>query len=283
MATSLFVLFREYADQDHMPSSSYIECTDEYDANVQLAFCEEWLDVIRFFKYETCNRYYDLKNIRGMLYPYILLDEEYGAQEDEYPNLVGYIRAEFKKEGLVDWKDELDGIIGDGQKLVYRDLDVTNDVLGVIVKVKRAVLLNCGALKPPVQFEIRSNDWQLYYVDLVGDIPSLHKWFSKNRDPQRTFVYNPKHGDKYHPSEYIPGTTRKAAQLKSTREDAQKLLELAISNQPNDAFWYYDTAEGKYIYFENQQEIRLAFHGYHLSPGEENFDNIDRRKLDKIL
>ena len=35
----------------------------------------------------------------------------------------------------------------------------------------------------------------------------------------------------------------------------------------------------KHIYFENQQEERLAFHGYHLQPGEENYDNIDMDQL----
>ena len=286
MATSLFVLFREYFDHSHAPSSSCIQCTSGADANEQLAYCEKWLAVIRFFKYETCNRFYDYNNVKSMLYPYILLESEFGEQEIEYPNLASYIRTEFKKEGLVDWRDEYDDNDEHVQMYFYNGVDVTNDTFGEIIRVKKsypAILLNCEALRCPSQINVSSNDGQTYYIDCVSDIQALHKWFSSNRLPRRVFVYNPKHGDKFRPSEYISGTNRKAARLEATCEEAQRLLDLAISTSPTDSFWYYDAQVGKYIYFENQQEIRLAFHGYHLSPGEENYDNIGREKLAKIL
>ena len=285
MATSLFVLFREYADQSHAPSSPYIQCIDDSNVDILYAFCDEWFDVIRFFKYETCDRFYDLENVKGMLYPCLFMEKEYEASDAGYPSLVEYVFSEFKREGLVNWREEYDEQCGVPQVFTFDGMEVTNDALGEILRVKRrspAVLLNCGALRCPHKIKILSNDKRSYFIDCVKDIPSLHKWFSKNRDPQRTFVYNPKHGDKYHSSEYISGTSRKAAQLETTIEDAQELLELAVSTHPNNAFWYYDEAVGKYIYFENQQEIRLAFHGYHLSIGDENYDNIDRTKIDKV-
>lgn len=285
MATSLFVLFREYFDHSHAPSSSCIQCTSGADANEQLAYCEKWLDVIRFFKYETCNRFYDYNNVKSMLYPYILLESEFGEQEKEYPNLAGYIRTEFKKEGLVDWRDECDEKGEYVQVYIYNGVDVTNDTLGEILRVKKsypAILLNCEALRCPSQINVSSNDGQVYYIDCVSDIQALHKWFSSNRLPRRVFVYNPKHGDKFHPSEYIYGTDRKAAWLETSREEAQRLLDLAISTSPTDSFWYYDEQVKKYIYFENQYEIRLAFHGYHLAPGDENYDNIDIEKINRV-
>lgn len=286
MATSLFVLFREYADQCYAPSSSYIHSVSEIDADKQLAFFDRWFAIIHFFKYETCDRFYDSRNIKGMLYPYQLLKNEYEELEEEYPNLTRYVSARLKDEGFEDWRDTHDDTEGRYQSFSYNGIDVTNDTLGEVLRVKcnnPAILLNCNALRCPNRIPISSNDRQAYYVDCVDDVQTLHKWFSKNRSPQRLFIYNPKHGDKFHPSKYIPGTNRKAAQLEATCEDAQKLLELAISVQPSDAFWYYDEAVDKYIYFENQQEIRLAFHAYHLSPGEENYENIDKEKIEKVL
>ena len=285
MATSLFVLFREYADQCHSPSAHYIQCVEECNANAQLAFCEKWFKIIRFFKYEKCDRFYDSMNVESMLYPYQLLKNEYAIQEDEYPSLAYYVYTELKSEGFMNWRDDCNESIEECQRFIYNGLDVTHDSLGEILRVKMsnsAILLNCDALRCSSQVDIYSNDRQSYYIDCVKDIPSLHQWFSNNRSPQRQFDYNPKHGDKYNIAEYIPGTTRRAAQLETTCEEAQKLLEYAISTDPTKAFWYYDKVVGKYIYFENQQEIRLAFHGYHLSPGEENFDNIDRAKIDKV-
>lgn len=76
----------------------------------------------------------------------------------------------------------------------------------------------------------------------------------------------------------ISGTQRRAAQLEVSRIKAQELLESAIGMDPRSPLWLYDEGTGKYIYFENQQE-RLAFHGYHLQTGEGNFDNIDKDKL----
>lgn len=77
----------------------------------------------------------------------------------------------------------------------------------------------------------------------------------------------------------ISGTNRRAAQLEVSKAEAQKLLELAVGADTTSALWYYDVQRKKHIYFENQQEERLAFHGYHLQPGEENYDNIDMDQL----
>jgi len=44
----------------------------------------------------------------------------------------------------------------------------------------------------------------------------------------------------------------------------------------------YDRANKSYIYFENQKEMRLAFHGYHVVDGEENYQNIDVNKINEI-
>ena len=93
------------------------------------------------------------------------------------------------------------------------------------------------------------------------------------------YVYNPKHGDDKHPAQMIAGTTKRAAQLLTNRNDTERLLKLAVGTDINSALWYYDEANNCYIYFENQNELRLAFHGYHLSEGEENYDNIDFHKL----
>ena len=71
--------------------------------------------------------------------------------------------------------------------------------------------------------------------------------------------------------------------FEATREEAQKLLEQAVGNDVNSSLWFYDSKYHKHIYFENQNEIRLAFHGYHLDENEENFNNISIEKLTTII
>lgn len=115
----------------------------------------------------------------------------------------------------------------------------------------------------------------------MSSLKELYEWFSKNRLPQRIYVYNPKHGDAYHKAQALPNG-KMAAQLETDEEATRCLLGKAIGIDTNSALWYYDHERKKFIYFENQREQRLAFHGYHLSPGDENYDNIDQEKLRQI-
>ena len=121
-----------------------------------------------------------------------------------------------------------------------------------------------------------------FHIDVVTDVSGLHRWFSANRNPQRTYIYSDKHGNCFKKSQFISGTSRRAAQLDCTDAEAQLLLERAVGSDPASELWFYDEQRGKFIYFENQNELRLAFHGYHLLPGEDNFENIDIDKLDMI-
>ena len=285
MNTSLFILLREYTDGVIMPSSPYINAEDCLDEGEWLILYKRLINTIDFFRYEICDRFFDIENLAHATYPFDLL-KDYYEERDIYPCTSENILTQISSMGFIDWREEYDENDEYVQMYIYNGVDVTNDTLGEILRVKKsypAILLNCEALRCPSQINVSSNDGQTYYIDCVDDIHTLHNWFSNNRQPRRVFVYNPKHGDKFHPSEYISGTDRKAARLEATCEEAQRLLDLAISTSPTDAFWYYDAQVGKYIYFENQQEIRLAFHGYHLSPGEENYDNIGKEKLAKIL
>lgn len=281
MGTSLFVLFKEYSDASNAPSAGYINSSDGVYSDNFLVYFDEWIKIVDFFQYERCDRYYDGRNIQKALYPYALLREEYEEQDDEYPRCADFVYAQLARVGLVDWRDEA----CEQQKVsyFYYDCDVTADTLGEMVRQKNSgvavVFLNCDAITCSNPIEVSLSSKETVKIDHVCNISLLHKWFSENRLPQRIFDYNPKHGDKDNQAWMIAGSNRRAAQLEVSREEAQKLLNLAVGTDIHSALWYYDDVRKKHIYFENQQETRLAFHGYHLMPGEENYDNIDRSKL----
>lgn len=279
MKTSLYILFREYSDQAHSPSAFYINGSKETEPEKIVREVNQWLNIIRYFKYEQCNRYYDSENMKGVLYPYTALKEAY--EEEEYPDAGYAIRTLLKGEDFVDWRDEP---IESEEHYVLNETDVTDDTLGEMarnaIEGNAVVLFNCDAVdyRFPICLCAVSTS-QNISIEHYNNIRGLHQWFSENRQPQRIFDYNPKHGDDRHPAQLIAGTNRRAAQLRTNREDTERLLKLAVGTDINSALWYYDEANSCYIYFENQNEIRLAFHGYHLSEGEENYDNIDFRKL----
>lgn len=282
--TSLFFLLKEYADSSKSPSSEYIESDNWINSDTFLQYFNDWMNVFEFFQYETCNRYYDGKNLRGVLYPYEILKNEYYEQEDEFPNASLYVYAQLNRLGISDWREESKVELNDIYS--YYTWEVTNDTLGEIARQTNCsiacILLNCNAINGTNPIVLTTNSKRNVVIEHCSDIASLHQWFSKNRKPQRVFVYNPKHGDNKHMAQMISGTQRRAAQLEVSRTKAQELLKLAIGIDPKSPLWLYDKETGKYIYFENQQEERLAFHGYHLQTGEENFNNIDKEKLKSV-
>lgn len=279
MATFLYILFKEYCDQAHSPSAFYINGSTEIEPEKITEEVKQWLNKVHYFKYERCNRYYDSENMRNVLYPYTSLKAEY--EEEEFPNITITIQALLNEEGFIDWRDEP---TESEERYVLNEIDVTDDTLGEmarnVIKGNAVVLFNCDAItyRSPICLYAVSTSKQIF-IEHYNNICGLHQWFSENRQPQRVFVYNPKHGDDKHLAQMIAGTNRSAAQLLTNRCETERLLKLAVGTDINSALWYYDEANGCYIYFENQNEIRLAFHGYHLSEGEENYDNIDFRKL----
>ena len=281
MSTSLFLLFKEYADASKATSATYIEATPLVSSDEILNYFDRWIKVVKFFSYERCNRYYDSKNIENILYPYKLLEKEYSEQDDEYPTTAMLLASQFLSLGLMDWREEADE--QPQESYFYYECDVTADTFGEMARHKKqskaVVLLNCSAVTSANPIELSSSSKETIFLDFVKDIPTLYNWFCKNRLPQRIFDYNPKHGDENNLAWMISGTNRRAAQLEVSKAEAQRLLELAVSSDTTSALWYYDAQRKKHIYFENQQEERLAFHGYHLQPGEENYDNIDVDQL----
>lgn len=286
MPTSVFILLREFIDSTHIGSVTYINGTDKINSDEFLAEFKSFMEVISFFKYERCNRFFDLENIEGMLYPYTLLEDEYKEQVDEYPDAGTFVRSEFNRYGIMDWREE--ETPGASQERFYLsdNTEVTDDMLGEIVRRKNGkeavVLLNFEAIKMGNPIQIKTSSSERKTIDVCSSISALHAWFSAHRLPQRIYCYNPRHGEAGHGAQMIPGTNRRAAQLLTNRPDTEHLLGLAVGVDTVSSLWYYDEANGKYIYFENQREIRLAFHAYHIAEGEENYDNIDIEKLKKV-
>lgn len=234
-----------------------------------------------YFQYEHRIVLYDRQNLESLLYPAGLLKEE-------YPGLKRTILAKIRDRGFSDWKDhevKKNGI----SYFLENETDVTNDMLGDMATRQNSCGISCilvqdGAIGAIKGFIILyGSDKTKSCLTTSCDIGTIHKWFSKNRLPERTYHFNPKHGDANHPSQYYidrHGNRRRAAQLLTNTDDTKELLKYAVGKDQTSELWYYDTTNGCFIYFENEGATpQLEFHAYHLRPGEENFDNIDIDKL----
>lgn len=280
--TTIYVLFREYADQSRQPSQIYINGVEfplDAGSSIQDEF-NKTLDVIGFVDYELANRLYDDANLKGVLHQSLELPVE-------YPDISTSIRSQLKLHGFTDWED----MPADGQDdIKYNNNDVTKHLLGDFAHRHKsqghAIIVNIGAIDCPATYVNVETSSGSVELPVAKNIQQLHLWLSENRFPRRRYDYNSKHGDAYHPSESYTDShgVHRAAQLETTEEETKNLLKFAVGRDRKGELWYWDKDRGKFIYFENQNTLNPpSYHAYHLVEGEKNFENIDVEKLRRVL
>ena len=272
--TLIYVLFKEYIDVDHCPSALYFktDCKTPTDTSYFESVINKVNDTLGFFGYEAyLTPVFDNKNVECFLWPYKIL-------RDEFPNITTRFKDMLKRWGFTDHEDL--GSIPECECTLFNE-NVTASALGGIASRQcfgnAVVIFDIDTLKPRVNpLPVK----ELYSkveipIQITKDIKSSWKWLSENRKPQRTYVFNEKHGDKYKKA-----TT--GSQLKTDCKETQNLLNQAVGSSQKSSLWLYDFENKAFIYFENQNEIRLAFHGYHINPGDSNYNNIDLLKLKQL-
>lgn len=280
--TELYILFPEYIDAQHQGSSPYIyPIGTPIDGNIPSEI-DGVLDMLDFFNYEVCYRFYDGVNILNVVRPYTA---------SVYPDVEMDIYAQLQKNGCFDWRDEFEGETY--PSLMWNNMNLGSDTCGQVssrhkINTNRlechAVLLapTCVLDRYALLATLKDSRGNLAHIPICQTVRELYDWFVQNRLPQRRFDYNDKHGENRKEKRWIDG--KLVCPLRCHRSEAQKLLERAIGNMDiNIALWYYDDARGYHIYFENQGEFpQPAFHGYHVEQGDDNYENIDQDKLSKI-
>ena len=280
--TSIYLLFKEYVDQSRLPSHQYIH-GDTFPLDA-LSFIEDEfysvIDVLDFFHYERKNAYYDIDNFEGLLYQSALLPES-------YPNIEQTFLSQFAALGVTERP-----LIDEQKNVSYKlyDNDVTSDMLGDIAwcqsKGISCVLVHHEAIDTiDNEVILQSSSHESISLPAMSDIPSLHKWLSAYRQPKRTYHYSDKHGDAYHGAKTITDHhgTHPAAQLLTNDAQTSQLLCCAVGKDKDSTLWYYDENNGCFIYFENEGDTpQLGFHAYHLNVGDDNYENIDIKKLRQV-
>lgn len=282
--TELYILFPEYIDAQHQGSSPYIyPIGTSVDANIPYEV-DGVLDILDFFNYEACHRFYDGKNLQNVVRPYTA---------NMYPDVETNIYSQLHKNGCLDWREVFYGETY--PSLMWNGMNLGADTCG---KVYSRHKINTGELKCHAVLlasnrvldrsallatlkDSRGNPAQFPICQTVRE---LYDWFVQNRLPQRRFDLDDKHGENGKGARSIPGEGLASA-LECDEATAQQLLNRAIgSGGPKDDMWYVDARNGKtHIYFENQgTSPQLSFHGYHLKYGEKKFKEINQNKLSKI-
>ena len=277
--TTVYLLFREYVDAQKAPTCPYIHGR-EFDATILTTEIQSevqpLLSVLKFFGHERMMVLYDRKNLGALLYPA-------AALTDEYPGLRTTVLAQIKDK-YTSWDD----CPSKSDSLTYTtdtEYGISNDMLGDMARRQHHQVAPCALLqKDAIDTDkagcvnVICSDRSAEQLMSFHDVKGFHEWVSENRQPKRTYHFNPKHGDANHHR-----NREEAAQLLTDEAMTNELLKYAIGRDQESELWYYDVNNGCYIYFKNEGDTpQLGFHTYHLHPGEENFENIDIDKLYQV-
>lgn len=270
--TLVYIVFPETENYEQSPSANLmaLKQTGEINTEVLMQLFDTLKDNLLFFEYEHYIPVYEEKNLNAALCPIKT------AVPAEFPNVQMKILTILRQIGVTEKAGITSKSLDSKYKLYHEDVTTTvlGDMANCIEKGKALVILDIQAAlkyKKAIPVKKQYNDIELS-IEIVNDIFSLYTWFTKNRKPQRQYDFNRKHGD----------ANRRAcggSQLKTDEQETRELLYKAVGKDKKSALWYYDNKNNSFIYFENQREIRLAFHGYHIKEGESNFENIDIEKL----
>lgn len=268
--TLVYILLPEYVDLTHSTSTVSVKAntTIPLDVSVYKRILTRVKSILSFFGYEYIYPIYNIKNLKSFAWPIKTV-------EDIYPDGKLFLQNLNRSIG---WTTADDVSNSTHVSCILYGTDVTKEVIGDMASRQKfgnaVVILNMDALTSktsplPVTEKYTGQSIEIVSVD---DIPNLHKWISKNRVPQRQYTFNPKHGDKFNKATY-------GSQLLTDENETKRLLASAVGETRDGALWLYDKTNNAYIYFENQHELRLAFHGYHVKEGDENYENINLQKL----
>lgn len=277
--TTVYLLFREYVDAQKAPTCPYIHGR-EFDATILTTEIQSEVQplllVLKFFGHERMMVLYDRKNLGALLYPA-------AALTDEYPGLRTTVLAQIKDK-YTSWDD----CPSKSDSLTYTtntEYGISNDMLGDMARRQHHQVAPCALLqKDAIDTDkagcvnVICSDRSAEQLMSFQDVKGFHEWVSENRQPKRTYHFNPKHGDANHHR-----NREEAAQLLTDEAMTNELLKYAVGRDQESELWYYDVNNGCYIYFENEGDTpQLGFHAYHLHPSEENFENIDIDKLYQV-
>lgn len=271
--TLIYVLLPEYVDASHCTSSVALSPNTNVSIDVATykAILAKVKGILSFFGYEHIYPIYSVDNLRSFVWPLKTV-------EDIYPDGKLFLQNQLKNIG---WTTADDVSCNLPVPCMLYANDVSDETIGDIVSRQKfgnaVVVLNIDTLSSKVSplsvtEKFTGNSVEIVTVD---DIKRLYDWLSANRIPQREYCYNDKHGDKDHCATI-------GSQLMTDKEETKSLLNAAVGETKDGSLWLFDKANNAFIYFENQRELRLAFHGYHVREGDENFENINLEKLKKI-
>lgn len=281
-STEVYILFPEYSDVYRKMSAPYVKgYTFDFEPYSPPGV-KEIMDVIDFFDYERIDYYYDSKNLDGLYYPNEILDE--------YPFIDTMIRSTITQMDIKDWRTIFKE---DDSTFIWQGNALRGDTCAFVhsrenldsesVKVHATMLSSEDAMILEDKKIIMTREYgEEIHVAVQTSIEDMYKWICINRLPQRRFDVDDKHGENGVGARSIPGKGT-AGKLLCFRTHAQELLVNAIGKGRESDLWYYDFQHEAVLYFENQYEIvQPAFHGYHVHPGEDNYDQVEIKRLMKL-
>ena len=282
LRTEVYFLFPEYIDDHQSASFPYIHHMAFGFDGEQPAFWGDVTDMLSLFKYENgVDKYYDKRNLDGMLYPYRVMD---------YPSVDTGIRTSLRDFDVIDWRE----VFGcHGETIDWRGFYIMDDTCAMVYTrshtdtpaelIHAALYVVENAIENDGDVFVFKKENTICSLPLLRSVKELHAWFSEYRIPLRQFKYCRKHGANGQGGWSLPDGSHTAL-LDCSCNHAQEVLYKAVGDPSvSQDLWYYDAEYNKVLYFEYQNKSpQNEYHGYHLGFGEKGIEKVNFELLRQI-
>lgn len=281
MANSYIALiFPEYDDVDNVVTSQDWKRDDLPNDNTLGAFIKHLVSFIDFYEDEECYLMYDAKNVLSFTYGIRGLPECYPGRERE---------LRFALKNLENWRKNRKSSEDDLYNLNYSNI---KDEMRVEIATRMSNNPEDSFLLTVHIPNYTAKEWRLskghntYCIESVPlSIKEVFEWMASHHHPQRSYNWNPKHGE-YGKGAHPTNNGDEVSVLLCSRDHAAEIIHKAVGEPMYDTLYCYDTDFGKYMEFKAdckyehlQDRTKRNYHSYHLSE-ESAIPHRIKKKLD---
>lgn len=250
MDTELFLIFPENKKAPGQTCDFTVnaEGLDEGDIKKRIMAV---MELLRMFRYERFETFYDRDNIKAFCYPHL-------SNRHSQFNM-RYVMLNLLK-GFQNWRPKSEQ---HGEGCVLHGTEIkSNAISEVAVRMLNRPndsfsLVDCMALVSGCSPCVASVDDKNVEVSILGlDEREVYNWFCDNRKPERDYNWNPKHG------EYGKGNWAGESRLLGSRDEAKQLVKNAIGETYRGTLFCWDAQYGHYMEYKN--ELNNTYHSFHL-------------------
>lgn len=263
----LALIFPEYDDKENVATSQDWKRNDLPDDESLGKFIKYLCSYVDFYRDEDCNMIYDAKNAASFIFSMTVLSDYYPNREREF---------RFVLKNLENWR--MNRTSSENEEYISKGVTVKDEMR---TEIARRMMNNPKSSYLLVVHipDYVAKEWHLTKGQDTCKIESqplsikkTFDWLSTHHSPQRSYNWNPKHGENgkgAHPDH----KGEEVSVLLCSKEHAAEIMQMAIGVPMYDTLYCFDPEYGKYMEYKAECKYEhlpvdattRKYHSYHIA------------------